>query len=120
MTLIEKSLYHQIHPLKLFTAGLIALHPFWRHYFLIALLTAFAPSMVVSFFLIRFADLEKYKQSGFGKYVREYMTRPIEAVRFLGYGIMSLGAWLHAGWLIPIGLLVIALAWLRGFLFLNK
>ena len=67
--------------------------------------------------IVRFADLEKYKQSAFGKYVRQYMTRAIEALRFLGYGIMAVGAWIHATWAIPIGLLIIILAWLRGVIF---
>lgn len=69
MTLTEKSLYHQIHSLKLFTdrsTGLIALYPFGRHHLLLALLIALVTSIVVSFLLILFADLEKDKQSQFG------------------------------------------------------
>jgi len=53
MTLQEKSLYHQIHPTKLFTdwsMALIALYPFWHHHLIIALLIAFVPSMIVGQF----------------------------------------------------------------------
>ncbi len=120
MTLQEKTLYHQIHPLKLFTdwsTGILALYPFWQNKLLIALLIAFIPSILASFALIRFADLERQKQSSFGKYVRQYMTRPIETTRFAGYAAMAIGAWYHLLWLIPLGLLVILLAWLRGVIF---
>lgn len=123
MTLQEKSLYHQIHPLKLCTdwsTGFIALYPFWQHQLLMALLIAFLPSILVSFILMRFANLEKYEQSAFGKYIRQYMTRPVEMARFAGYAVMAMGAWYHAAWLIPLGLLVILLAWLRGVILPNS
>jgi hypothetical protein len=48
------------------------------------------------------------------------MMRAVEATRFIGYGIMAIGAWIHAGWAIPIGLLIIILAWLRGVIFPGK
>ncbi len=120
MTSLEKSLYHQIHPLKLavdWGTGILALYPFWQHQLLIAILIAFIPSIIVSFILLRFANLEKYKGSAFGKYIRQYMTRPIEVIRASGYVLMAVGAWYHIVWLIPAGFLVIALAWLRGVIF---
>ena len=49
--------------------------------------------------------------------MHQYMTPAIEALRFLGYEIMAVGAWIHATWAIPIGLLIIILAWLRGVIF---
>ena len=120
MTLQEKQLYHQIHPLKLFTdwsTEIIALYPLWQHQLVLALLIAFVPSIIVSLVLVRFAHLEKYKESRFGKYIGKYMTRPIEMMRFVGYALMAMGAWFHAVWLIPLGLLVIVLAWSRGVIF---
>ncbi len=75
---------------------------------------AFVPPIIASLLIIRFGDLERYRQSAFGKYVRRYMTRPVEAMRFAGYGIMAVGSWYHAVWVIPIGLLTVILAWLRG------
>ncbi len=123
MTFQEKSLYHQIHPLKLFTdwsTGFLALYPFWQHKLWTALFIAFVPSILISFILIRFTSLEKYKQSSFGQYVRRYMTRTVEIMRFAGYALMAIGAWYQAAWLIPLGLLVILLAWLRGVIFPNK
>ena len=72
---------------------------------------------MVSFALIRFANLEEYKESSFGKYVRKYMTRRIEAIRLAGYAVMAIGAWAHLIWLIPLGLLIILLGWIRGLIF---
>ncbi len=62
----EKLLYHQIHPIKLLTdwsTGIIALYLLWLHNITMALLVAFAPSIIISFAIIRFVDLEKYKHS---------------------------------------------------------
>ena len=56
MTLQEKTLYHQIHPLKLFTdlsAGIAALHPLWQNNLLTALLIMFDPPIPVSFIWLR-------------------------------------------------------------------
>ena len=106
MTPQEKSLYHQIHPLKLFTdwsTGLIALYFFWQNNLLAALVIGFIPSVLVSLALVRFVNLEKYKQSSFGKYIQQYMTRRVEIARLAGYAVMAVGAWYHVIWLIPVG-----------------
>ena len=116
----ERSLYHQIHPLKVLTdwgTGIFALYLFWGHNLATALVIALIPSAIVSFVLIRFATLEKYKESSFGNDVRKYMTRQIEADRLAGYAVMAIGAWAHIIWLIPLGLLVIQLGWIRGLIF---
>jgi hypothetical protein len=83
----------------------------------LALLIAFVPSILVSLALVRFANLEKYKESRFGKYIRKYMTRTIEIIRFAGYAIMAIGAWFHVVWLIPLGLVIILSGWFRGVAF---
>lgn len=116
----EKYLYHQIHPLKLFTdwsTGIVALYPLWQHRLALALVIALIPPPIVSFMLVRFADLEKYKESAFGKYIRKYMTRSVEAIRFAGYVVMVIGAWYHILWLIAAGLIIILFGWLRGRIF---
>ena len=120
MNLEEKILYHQIHPLKLFTdwsSGIIALYPFWQHYLVLGLIIALVPAPIVSFLLVRFANLEKYKESSVGKYIRKYMTRLAEAIRFAGYAMIAVGAWYHVIWLIPLGLIIILFGWLRGLIF---
>lgn len=123
MTLQEKSLYRQNHPAKLFTdwiTGIIALYPLWQHNLVTALWIAILPPIIVSLVIMRFADLEKQKQSSFGRYLRQYMTRLVEAARLAGYGIMAVGAWYHSVGIIVLGLIVIILAWLRGVILPGK
>ncbi len=120
MTLQEKSLYHQIHPLKLFTdwsTGIVALYSLWQHDLITALIIGVVPPVIVSLLLVRFVNFEKYKESRFGKYVSQYMTRTIELIRLAGYAIMAIGAWFHFMLLIPLGLLVVLLGWFRGVIF---
>ncbi len=117
MNLEQRVLYHQIHPLKLFvdwSAGFIALYFAWRRELGITWAIALVPSVLVTIYLIRFADLQKYKDSRFGHYVAKYMGSNMEQIRLLGYAVMLIGAWIHAVWMIPAGLLVIVLAWSRG------
>ncbi len=117
MTLKEKALYNQIHPLKLSTdilAAAVSFYLFWVHQPLPALLLHFAPPLIASWLLIRYADLKPLKQSAFGRYVAANMTRTIEAVRLFGDLVMIFGAWLHDPLLMGIGLLVIIGAWCNG------
>jgi len=89
MTFQEKRLYHQIHPLKLFTdwsTGFIALYMLWRRHLSLALILMFVPGIIVSSLLVRWATLEPYKQSAFGHYVKRSITPSMEAVRLAGYG----------------------------------
>jgi len=123
MTRKEKTLYHQIHPLKLLTdwsSATAALFLLWHKHLLAALFVAFVPPPIVSFLLICYADLEKYRQSSFGRYLHRYMTRATEGVRLAGFILMAVGAWYHIVWLIPAGFLVVLLAWLRGLLFPSR
>lgn len=80
MTLQEKALYHQIHPLKLFTdssAEVLSLYLFWKRKLLARLFVLLVPPIILSTLLIRWVDLEAYKQSAFGRYIRAYMTPPV-------------------------------------------
>ncbi len=117
MNLEEKVLYHQIHPIKLATdwgTTPLALYFFWRRKLLPALLFTFAPPILASFILIRFFDLESYKHSRVGRYVNQYMTPATQAMRVVGAIVMTIGAWYHRAWLIPSGLILVLVAWLRG------
>jgi hypothetical protein len=119
MTLKEKALYHQIHPLKLSTdilAAVVSLYLFWLHQPLPALLLHFGPPVIASALLIRYADLEPLKESAFGHYVGRSMTRTIEIIRLFGDLVMILGAWLHDGLLISAGLLIVVGGWCNGLL----
>jgi hypothetical protein len=120
MTREEKILYHQIHPLKLLTdatAGFAALPLLRRHRLRAALLVTLVPSILSSILIIRYADLEPYKRSAFGRYLERYMTREMQGVRLAGYLIMSLGSWYGRPWSVPLGLLVVLFGWSRGVLF---
>lgn len=117
MTLKEKSLYHQIHPLKLAVdigCEPLSLYFFWRHDLVPALVTHFVPPIAASLVLILCRDLEAIKRSRAGAYLRQYMTRTIEGIRFAGDIVMVLGAWFHKPSLIIMGLVVIVIAWCSG------
>ena len=117
MTLKEKILYHQINPLKLATdigCEPVSLYFLWQHKLLLGLATHFIPPIAASLWLIRYGDLERYKNSPAGGYLKRHMTRTVEGVRFAGDIVMVLGAWFHESSLIALGLAVIILAWLSG------
>jgi len=119
MTLKEKALYNQIHPLKLSTdilAAGVSLYFFWLHQLLPALVVHFVPPLIASALLIRYADLEPFKESAFGRYVGRSMTRMIEGVRLFGDLVMILGAWRHDLFLVSAGAAVIVGAWCSGLL----
>ena len=119
MTPQEKSLYHQIHPLKLLTdisAEVLSLYLFWKRKLSAGLIVLLVPPVIVSTLIIKWVDLEAYKQSAFGRYIRTYMTPLAVTVRLLGTVVTHLGAWYRQPFLIPVGLVIILLAWLRGIL----
>ncbi len=117
MDLGEKVLYHQIHPAKLAAdigGSLVSTYLMWRRRFVAAMLGAFAPAALASVLVIRYADLEKRKRSAFGRYIRRYMNRRVEAWRFFGQVVVWGGAWYRRGWLLPIGWGIVIVAWASG------
>jgi hypothetical protein len=113
----EKYLYHQIHPLKLCTdisAAWGSLCLLWRHQLAIALVVMLVPPLLVSILLMRFADLEPYRQTAFGKYVARSMSHAMEAVRLAGMAVTALGAWYQSLWIIVAGGAIVLFGWLRG------
>ena len=118
MTFQEKMLYHQIHPIKLFTdigVTIPACYLFWKHEMVIAIAVSLLPPIIVSAtILLANVDLERYKRSSFGKYLNTYMTRSIEVARLAGFVLMATGSWFHEAWLLPAGLALVLVAWLRG------
>lgn len=104
MDMYEKLLYHQIHPAKLLTDWgtlPVGLYLLWHRRWRLALIIAFVPSIIASYVLIRYADLEAYKRSRFGRYIARSMTRAMGGVRFLGAGVMMIGAWKRQVWMFP-------------------
>ena len=119
MTPQEKALYHQIHPLKLLTdisAEVISLYLFWNRKLLTGLLVIFLPPIIISLLIMRWVDLEPYKRSAFGKYIQKYMTPSVVALRVLGTVITHLGAWYRRPLLVPVGVGMVVIGWLRGVL----
>ena len=95
----EKILYHQIHPLKLamdFTAAIASTWLLWQHEFLQGMLAAFVPAVGVSAVMLRWMNFERQRESAFGRYVAFHMTHFAEAVRFAGQVIVWVGAWFQA------------------------
>jgi hypothetical protein len=122
MTPQEKTLYHQIHPLKLATdisAEILSLYLFWKHKLLTGMLVLLVPPMIASALIMRLANLETYRQSALGNYIRDYMTPFAVAVRILGTVITHVGAWYRKPALIPLGLMTVLFGWLQGKLLPN-
>ena len=122
MTLEEKKLYHQIHPVKLFTdivTGFGSVYLLWIHSNLFAVVClAFIPSTIVSMILIAKTDLEKYKDSAFGTYLRRHMaSKASDWIRFAGFAVMLTGGWINMLWLIAVGFLIILFVWIKGLIF---
>lgn len=119
MTLREKYLYHQIHPLKLLAdafAGFGSLYPLWQHELSLALMIVLIPPPIASVLVMRFANLERQKRARLGRYIAAYMNHAVEAVRLAGMIVMAMGAWNHSTWIIAGGLALILAGWLNGVL----
>jgi hypothetical protein len=117
MTMRERILYHQIHPLKLFTdisTAIIAIDLLWQHQLGTALVIGFVPPILVSFAIIEEVDLEPYRRSRMGAYLRRYMTPTAQALRLFGALFAFYASWQH----VPAGILaafaLVAACWLNG------
>ena len=72
---------------------------------------AFVPSIAASLMMVRSMDFTRQRDSLFGRYLAFHMTRLAEAVRLGGQVSMWVGAWLHVGWVVAAGFIVIVLGW---------
>jgi hypothetical protein len=123
MTLQEKVLYHQVHPLKLgadITAAVVSTYFFWQQSLVLGLLAMFVPPIVMSTLLLATQDFTWIRDSAVGRYLKRSMTHAMEAVRLSGTLPMVFGAWYHLPWLIALGLPIVLFGWLRGLLFPGK
>ena len=120
VTLEEKKIYHQIHPLQLsvdILTGFGAVYLLWQRSLLLGVCCAFIPSTVVSLYIIAKMDLEKYKNSRFGVYVRKHMaSKSADWLRFGGFAVMLMGGWLMTLWVVALGFLIVLLIWTKGIL----
>lgn len=114
----ERQIYHQIHPFKLATdvvSALAAAAFFWQHSLAIALGVGLLPPIVASALVLRFANLDRYRDSRIGAYIGRNMTRRVEVARLAGLLPLWGGAWLQRGFLIAAGIVWILLCWLWCF-----
>ena len=117
LTFGERVLYHQIHPAKLFAdiaTALIGIDLFWRHELFPGLIIALAPPVLVSVVLLREADLERYRASPMGAYLRRFMPPWVQAVRLFGVGVAFDAAWQHVPAGVIGGLALVAICWANG------
>jgi hypothetical protein len=122
MTTQEKILYHQIHPLKLFTdiiSCVLLLFFFWHHDLFRGLIAGFVAPVIVSTALILRGNLDEIKNSGAGKYLHKYMGRLMQLLRIIGFCVMIVGAWNQQSFFLYIGGFVLLLAWFHGTKFLG-
>jgi hypothetical protein len=113
----ERLLYHQIHPAKLFadtSTALVAIDLFWRHALIPGLIIALLPPVLVSAVLLREANLERYRSSPMGAYLRRYMPPWVQAVRLFGVAVAVYASWHHVPAGIYGGLALVALCWANG------
>jgi len=117
MTFAERVLYHQIHPAKLFadiSTALIGIDLFWRHELAPGLIIALLTPVLVSAVLVREADLERYRSSPMGAYLRRFMPPWVQAVRLFGVGVAFYASWHHVPAGIYGGLALVAVCWANG------
>jgi hypothetical protein len=120
ISLQEKSLYQQIHPLRLvvdWASGLSACYLFWIQDITSGIVVAFGPSLIVSLFVIKFGDLEKVKKSPFGKYFQRTYTKTIDMIRFGGFMVLSIASWYHEWIGMAAGLAIIIATWTYGIVY---
>jgi hypothetical protein len=117
LTFAERALYHQIHPAKVFAdvaTALIAIDLFWRHELAPGLIIALLPPVLVSAVLLREADLEPYRSSPMGAYLRRFMPPWVQAVRLFGVALAFYSSWHHLPAGVYGGLALVALCWANG------
>jgi hypothetical protein len=117
MTFAERALYHQIHPAKLFadiSTALIGIDLFWRHELAAGLIIALLPPVLVSAVLVSEGDLERYRSSAMGSYLRRFMPPWVQALRIFSVAFAFYAAWYH----VPAGVIgslaLVAACWANG------
>ncbi|MBI2427536.1 MAG: hypothetical protein HYV29_01820 [Ignavibacteriales bacterium] len=117
MTLQEKNLYQQIHPARLITdwaAGIAACYLFWQNDIWLGVAISFVPSLIVSLLVIRFADLEKIRQSTFGDYFKRTYSKRVDLIRFAGFVVTAGASWWQNIPGVAAGIVIIIATWTYG------
>jgi hypothetical protein len=117
LTFRERVLYHQIHPAKLFAdiaTALVAIDLFWRHALAPGLIIALLPPLLVSAVLLQEGNLERYRSSPMGAYLRRFMPPWVQAVRLFGVAFAFYASWHHVPAGVYGGLALVAVCWANG------
>ena len=117
LTFRERVLYHQIHPAKLFAdiaTALVAIDLFWRHALAPGLIIALLPPLLVSAVLLQEGNLDRYRSSPMGAYLRRFMPPWVQAVRLFGVALAFYASWHHIPAGIYGGLALVAVCWANG------
>jgi hypothetical protein len=117
MDFAQKTIVHQIHPSKLATDWLSAFLGawfLWQHHLAIGLAVGILPAPIATALVIRFVDLESYRNSAFGRYALRYMTPLAQVVRLLGAAVFWLAAWFHIPLGMVAGIAIILAGWSWG------
>lgn len=112
-------LYHQVHPLKLATdisTAVGSLVLLAEHHLGLALTVMFVPSILVSATWSASACSRRPMSRSVGTYLRRYMTKTMQGVCLLGMGLVAVGTWVRAWWLLPIGAAVVLWGWFGSWL----
>ena len=117
LTFRERVLYHHLHPAKLFAdsaTAVVAIDLFWHHALAPGLIIGFLPPLLVSAVLLREADLERYRSSPMGAYLRRFMPPWVQAVRLFGIAVAFYAAWYQVPAGVIGGIALVALCWGAG------
>jgi hypothetical protein len=95
-------------------SAVIALDLFWRHLLVPGLVIALLLPVLVSATLIREVDLEPYRRSAMGAYVRRFMPAWVQAPRAFGAALALYAAWYHVPAGVIGGLALVAACWASG------
>lgn len=119
MTLAERLLYHQIHPLKVGTvvvAGMLSLALLWQRSLRAGFYVVTVPPATASAVIVTAANLEPYRSSPAGAYLRTYITPLAHLVRYASFGVMMAASWRRNVLSLGVGSGGLAVSWLYGLL----
>ena len=95
-------------------SAVIAIDLFWRHLLVPGLVIALVPPVLVSATLIREVDLDRYRRSAMGAYLRRFMPPWMQALRLFGAAFAFYAAWYQVPAGVVSGLALVAACWANG------
>lgn len=123
MNLLDKIRYVEIHPIKIavdILFGIVAFYLFWEHYLLTGIAAAYLPTILAAIIIMKYLDLEKYKNSKAGKYILKHKTLTADLSSIIGEIIIWIGAWHHSIYVLLVGLIVYLSSYCYGIFDKNK